>query len=442
MSIERLTVEQSQLLRETCFEWHKTSSSHTEIDKIKFESSINWIYSNLLNKGNPKIIYCDSWLSCSLLITSMTQKFRSFGSEVGVLAEIETRMRDVIHEVIRNPNKNTVISQSSPIVRNIVQSQVSELVGEGTKGSIDDFELETNHNNGWDAFYSNANVRQTDTIVVDKFKNHLINSISTFNFDTHPFQFIRESMINNAKDYDISLSSSFGSIKNNYLLSANKGLQFCAYYDFFEKLGVPTNHAFKVYKHLIKSGVFQVFEFDSIVFAIQPPVNINRNSEGQLHSTERPAIEFRDSSAYYFINGRSMPKRIFLNDFDKNDFITEANEDIKAGMMRIITERKGSHGLLDFLGAELIDQKEINHFEGYKEIISLYKTKETYPFLQDRLGNRNQPYCWSGFKCPSTGTDYLIDNSSDFVCALEAMKFLRPTFVPEELTYQWIHSAN
>ena len=111
-------------------------------------------------------------------------------------------------------------------------------------------------------------------------------------------------------------------------------------------------------------------------------------------------------------------------------------------MITIIKERDGDKGLLDFLGAIVVDEKEIEHFNGYKETVRLYKTKETYDILQDRFGNIGQPYCWSEIVCPSTGTTYLIENSADFIDAEDALKWLRPSFVPEELLYRWEEFAS
>jgi hypothetical protein len=53
-----------------------------------------------------------------------------------------------------------------------------------------------------------------------------------------------------------------------------------------------------------------------------------------------------------------------------------------------------------------------------------------------------QPYCWSEMTCPSTGTTYLIENSADFTDAVEAMKFLRPALIPDDLEYKWKSFAN
>lgn len=214
------------------------------------------------------------------------------------------------------------------------------------------------------------------------------------------------------------------------------------FYDFFEKIGILDNELFRKYKKLIAAGAFYVYEFEKFVFAIQPPQNISRNEEGQLHNVTGKAVEFSDGVGYYYVNGREMPDHIFEQELTFEKFQQERNEDIKAGMVTIIKERDGNEGLLKFLKAEMVDEKHVKHSEDYSEVIRLYKTSEVFSFLQDRHGNMGQPYCWLEIKCPSTGSTYLIDSSADFTDALEAAKFARPTFVPQELTYQWANFAN
>ena len=116
--------------------------------------------------------------------------------------------------------------------------------------------------------------------------------------------------------------------------------------------------------------------------------------------------------------------------------------DLKSSLTKVFSVSQKGEPTKVFLNGIVVDEKILNHFEGYKETVRLYKTKEKYPILQDRFGNMNQPYCWSEIKCPSTGSTYLIENSADFKDAEKALAWLRPSFVPEELTYKWTQFAN
>lgn len=191
------------------------------------------------------------------------------------------------------------------------------------------------------------------------------------------------------------------------------------------------------------SGIEYLFFWENFVLAVVGPI-VRYDGQGQLHSATSPAIEWRNDPQEYYIHGREMPEWIFKlygTEVYYQRFLAEKNEDIKGGMVTLIKEREGNKGLLDFLKADLVDEKEVLHFSGYKEVLRLYKTKERFRFLRDRHGRIRRPYCWSEFTCPSTGSTYLIDNSADFTDAVEAAKFLRPSFIPQELSYQWKHDA-
>ncbi len=230
--------------------------------------------------------------------------------------------------------------------------------------------------------------------------------------------------------------------KNGKILKGN--LERLAFLDFHINLGDFTIPDFSYLKKLFCSGVYNVFFWEDFVLAIPNPI-IRENEDCQLHSTVYPAIEWPFGGKAYYIHGREMPEWIFSyygTDLLYQRFLMENNEDIRSGIISFVKERVGERGLLDFLQAELIDEKLVEHNSEYTEVLRLYKSKEKFDYLQDRRGRSGQPYCWSEFTCPSTGATYLIDNSADFKDALKAAKFLRPSFVPEYVEYRWSHDAS
>ena len=102
--------------------------------------------------------------------------------------------------------------------------------------------------------------------------------------------------------------------------------------------------------------------------------------------------------------------------------------------------------ILEVLELNLLSNKRKNSSkilnDVEEEIINLYKTKESYSFLQDKNGHMNVPYAWTEMTCPSTGQTYLIDTCPTFTSALESMKFHRPKFVPIEVEYNWSDFTN
>ena len=199
----------------------------------------------------------------------------------------------------------------------------------------------------------------------------------------------------------------------------------------------------ELYGLINKTFISRCYFTSKFVLVLKTPKTIEFNEDNVLHNVNGPSYNFDgDDNNFYHVNGREVPMKYITEDITKEMFLNETNEDLKACMITIIKERDGNEGLLKFLNAELIDEQKLAHYDGYDEIIKLYKTKESYNFLQDRYGNFNQKYCWTEITCPSTNSVYLIDNSADFTDALVALKFLRPSFVPEELSYVWENFAN
>lgn len=201
-----------------------------------------------------------------------------------------------------------------------------------------------------------------------------------------------------------------------------------SFYDFFDQINVLDDFKFKQYKKLIQSNCFNAYEYENYVFAIQPPIYINRNSKGVLHCTTKAAVEFKDGSCYYFINGRNIPENIFnkSNSLTKEDFIKEKNSDYKAAWYEILGQSK----IMELLGAREVSIETIYHKNGDIETVSLLKTYDSFEEID------NQPFAWVKIVCPSTGTQYLQGVEPHHTTALSALSSLSP-FNPSEYSFNF-----
>jgi hypothetical protein len=189
-----------------------------------------------------------------------------------------------------------------------------------------------------------------------------------------------------------------------------------AFYNFFEKIGTLKHEGFKKYKELIKSGIFVTYMYENVVFAVQPPVHIERNASGLLHSTSGAAVKFRDGSAYHFINGRSIPSWIIeqKETITRDMFLREKNAEIKGAMYEVL----GQQGISDLLGAQVVDTCIIHHANGEDERVELLKTRDRF----EEIGN--VPFAWVKVICPSTGTRYLLGVEPTHTSAKSALASL------------------
>ena len=241
--------------------------------------------------------------------------------------------------------------------------------------------------------------------------------------------------------YDNKLDKKFiENIKENYNLKSTycgwSNFGWVSFYDYFTRIGIIDNDDFNKYKDIIQSNVFECFEFENVVFAIQPPSVIIKNDNDQLHNTSGPALEFLDGTKFYFINGREFDSELITQGFTKERFLKEENEDVRGAMFEII-EAKGEGSMMKFLEAYEYGQDVITHQNGEEEVLTLYRTRESFPELQDINGKFDVPLCWLRLVCPSTGQNYLISTDSSFKTPKDAVKYHRPVEVPFELMYSW-----
>lgn len=215
-----------------------------------------------------------------------------------------------------------------------------------------------------------------------------------------------------------------------------------AWFDTFVEFGIITQDKFPKYFTLRKikeAGIYSTIEFDTAIIIIKRPIEIHRQN-GRLHSLVGPAILWEDGYCQYYINGRNMPRIIFekfkSSALTKEMFLSEQNEDIRAGIYELI-ESKKEGAMLEFLDADEIDRKTINHKNNEHEEFILYKTKQKFNGEEDLNGRSPAPLAWLKMSCPSTGQNYLIPTDGSFSNCLDAAKYHRPEIVPQNLEYAW-----
>ena len=365
-----------------------------DIDKPAFEEGIKWLYNDLLKKPTPKIIYCDGWLSCLLTIAILKDKnlikksWAPVGDSVGapVWASIRASVWDSVGDSVGASVWDSVWASVWASVGDSIMDSVMASVRDSVRDSVGDSVKDSVWDSVWASVWAS---------VGDSIRDSVGDSVRAS---------VWASVMASVNEY------------SSYIDLSNYG--WVSFYDFFEKINLLDNFNFKQYKKLIRSNVFNAYEYENYVFAIQPPVYIETNLAGRLHSTTQAAVQFRDGSEYYFINGRSIPAWI-VNDkssITKERFMKETDADIKGA----IYESIGQQGMLDLLGAKVVDRREIVHANGDREVVELLKTDDLFKEID------NQPFAWVSMCCPSTGTHYLQGVEPHHTNAIEAIASLSP----------------
>ena len=426
--LEKLTKEQEKIMIQTRDEWANLFFDNVKnqkgIDKKMFEEGIEWLYTDLLHKPKPKVVYCDSWLSCLLTIAILKDEKlnKSIKNKLG--ASVWDSVRDSVWASVRDSVRDSVWASVRDSVwasvRDSVWASVWVSVWDSVRASV------------WDSVRGSvwASVRASvrDSVwasvwdsVWDSVRDSVRGSVWASVRDSVRAS-VRDSVWDSVRDSVLNIFNLYSS----YMGLSNYG--WVSFYDFFEKINIVDDFNFKQYKKMLKSGVFNAYEFENFVFAIQPPIYVERNSQGRLHSTSTAAVKFRDGSSYYFINGRPIPEWVVekKDAITKDQFLQEKNSDIKGAIYEVL----GSEGLINLLGAEITDTKTIHHDNGDVEIVELLKTKDTFPELDD------DSLAWVKMTCPSTGTNYLIGVDPQYNDAIEAIASLSP-FTKDEYSFNF-----
>ena len=412
------------------------------IDKPAFEEGIKWLYNDLLKKPTPKIIYCDGWLSCLLTIAILKNKNLIKKSWASVGDSVRDSVWASVGDSVRDSVRDSVGDSVRDSVRDSVMASIRASVGDSVRDSVRDSVWASIRDSVWDSVGDSVMASVWDSVgapVGASVKDSVWASVGApvgASVEASVWDSAEASVKDSVKDsvgasvWDSVWASVMDSVKDSVWASVRDSVNeyssyidlsnygWVSFYDFFEKINLLDNFNFKQYKKLIRSNVFNAYEYENYVFAIQPPVYIETNLAGRLHSTTQAAVQFRDGSEYYFINGRSIPAWI-VNDkssITKERFVKETDADIKGA----IYESIGQQGMLNLLGAKVVDRREIVHANGDTEVVELLKTDDLFEEID------NQPFAWVSMCCPSTGTHYLQGVEPHHTNAIEAIASLSP----------------
>lgn len=182
-----------------------------------------------------------------------------------------------------------------------------------------------------------------------------------------------------------------------------------AFYDCMEEVvGVKYDDDmyFGEWKEFIHSGVFATVLYENIAYVCRNPRIVNVNENGDLHCENGVAIEWRDGTREFALNGVFVTEYIVMtpaNEIDCDLILKEKNAEVR----KEIINKVGIKNVIKSLGAKSIEKRtdqiprKIKYLMGLveKEII----VDVEYELLNfDRLDGRYRPYL--KMTNPSTGS--------------------------------------
>lgn len=114
-----------------------------------------------------------------------------------------------------------------------------------------------------------------------------------------------------------------------------------SYCDYFTRIGVCRHEPFTRYMTLLKEAnpMFMI-QLKGVCFVSKPPVKVNRDNRGNLHSTTGCAVEFADGYGQHYLWGVYFPPEMFQKYITskasaKEIFVIE-NQEQKAAIIKHI----------------------------------------------------------------------------------------------------------
>ncbi len=174
-----------------------------------------------------------------------------------------------------------------------------------------------------------------------------------------------------------------------------------SFYDFFKnKVNYKKENLNNLNKfiYLLKSGIYDMVQFEKIVFVSDMPTSIKRDDRNRLHSTNGMAIEWLDGYGLYFINGVSFNKELFEKVTDPEVRASEILSIKNVEQRRVAYENMDKSKMLE-LDYKVIDQVSDDGYGNPMKIIEF------------EVNGFDKPFRYVNWFCPSTKREYFHEIS-------------------------------
>ena len=131
---------------------------------------------------------------------------------------------------------------------------------------------------------------------------------------------------------------------------------------------------FKALKNAVLCNSFLNVFFENACFISKPPIFINRNEEGKLHSIHTKAIEFADGYGEYYVQGIRFDESDFEKYFKNKPTPMQIMEIRNQEQKAVLISKWG----LDYVLSEIEEKKLIDSYQTISKITNKLITYELY----------------------------------------------------------------
>jgi hypothetical protein len=176
-----------------------------------------------------------------------------------------------------------------------------------------------------------------------------------------------------------------------------------SYMEYWNKIGIYKDEDKKLEKYLgyLKLGVWYAFFFEKVAFIMRRPTVVKQNERKQLHSTDGPALAFKDGTKLYMLNGVQFDKKWF--DKIVGDKMTP---------QQIFAIDNTEHRRIAY---EFMDKTKMKNLKGLKVLDEVKDDGYGYKMkvISFEVKNIDEPLKYLNCFCPSTGREYFLGTNKD-----------------------------
>jgi len=86
---------------------------------------------------------------------------------------------------------------------------------------------------------------------------------------------------------------------------------WCAYGEYFKRIGVLKLDKWDEYIKYMRSGQFMGVYLDGLAVVCRRPISVRRDDQLRLHNDQKPAIEWRDGYKLFFLHGQAFEEKLW-----------------------------------------------------------------------------------------------------------------------------------
>jgi len=259
-----------------------------------------------------------------------------------VMASVRDSVRDSVEASVRDSVRDSVEASVRDSVWDSVMASARDSVRDSVRASV--------RASVWDSVRDSVEASVRDS-VWDSVEASVWDSVEASVRDS-----VRASVRDSVRDSaEASVWDSVEASVGAYFNLSD--YSWTAFYDCFSRIGILKHDNFNMWLKILRSGVSESLQYNGLCIVCRNPINIHRNTTGQVHCEGAPAILFKDGFAIWKLNNVVVPQWLAETPH-KNISAAKIHEIKNAEARREFVRKVGIERICLELDAKVLDSRE------------------------------------------------------------------------------------